>query len=185
MERKDRIDLDVVKTVQRAIAQSENIELMATHLTQLLVATMEIKGASLFARNVDSDELEVLGSFGLSISYINKGPVMFAKSIRNQYRGQPIVIPDVTQSELLQYPAAAQKEGIAAIVSQPITFSGKIIGVMRLYHHEKWEVSPKELDYLELLAEVTGLTMLYLRLLNTVKTITATVNEIHPVWLEP
>ena len=185
MERKDRINLDVFKTVQRAISQSEHIEIMATHLTQLLVAALDIKGACLFARNVESAELEALGSFGLSIAYVNKGPLMFDESIRNQYREQPIVIPDIAKSDLLQYPADAANEGIVAIVSQPVVFYQKIIGVLRLYHHDVWEVTHRDLDYLQLLAENTGLAMMYLRLLNTVKNLKVAIDEIHPVWLEP
>lgn len=181
----DKIDLEVFKIVHRAIAQSDQIDIMAAHLTQLLVAAMGIKGACLFARNVESAELEVLGSFGLSIAYINKGPVMFDDRIRDQFKQRPLVISDVSRSELLQYPEDAQREGIAAIVSLPIDFYGKTIGILRLYHHQVWEVSSKDQDYLKLLADNIGLAMMYIRLLTVVRSIKATVGDVHSVWLYP
>ena len=63
----EKIDIDIFKVVFRAIAKSDNLEIMANHLTQLLVAALEIKGCTLFALNSETEELEVLASFGLSM----------------------------------------------------------------------------------------------------------------------
>ena len=72
MSAEEKIDIDLFKVVFRAIAQSDNLEIMANHLTQLLVAALEIKGCTIFALNVELDELEVLASFGLSMDYVQK-----------------------------------------------------------------------------------------------------------------
>ena len=77
----EKIDIDIFKVVFRAIAESDNLEIMANHLTQLLVAALEIKGCTLFALNQENEELEVLASFGLSMKYLNKGPLLTGKSI--------------------------------------------------------------------------------------------------------
>ena len=68
----EKIDIEVFKAVTRAIAQSDNLEIMTSHLTQLLVGTLDIKGCSIFALNPESEELELLSSFGLSTGYLNK-----------------------------------------------------------------------------------------------------------------
>ena len=44
MPAEDKIDIDLFKVVFKAMAQSDNLEIMANHLTQLLVAALEIKG---------------------------------------------------------------------------------------------------------------------------------------------
>ena len=85
---------------------------MANHLTQLLVAALEIKGCTIFALNVELDELEVLASFGLSTDYVHKGPVLSDKSIADTFGGKPFVIRDVKNTDKLQYPQDAEKEGI-------------------------------------------------------------------------
>jgi GAF domain-containing protein len=179
----DKIDIEIYKVVTRAMAESDNMELMASQLTQLLVGTLGIKGSTIFVLNPETEELETLASFGLSINYLNKGPVLVKKSLDHKAMKEPIVIRDVNESDRLQYPEAAKKEGIRAIVSLPITLSGKFVGVLRLYHFEPWDISEQDLDTLSLLGENMGLTMMYTRLLNALRSVKEIVNEIHPIWI--
>jgi signal transduction protein with GAF and PtsI domain len=181
----EKINIDIYKVVFRAIAESDNLEIMANHLTQLLVAALEIKGCTLFALNPETQELEILASFGLSMKYLNKGPLLTGKSIGAILKREPIVISDVKISDRLQYPDDAKYEGIGAIISVPIIFNNKVIGALRLYHHNTWEISDKDIDSLLVLAENIGLAMTYTRLLNALKTIRYTVEDIQPIGGEP
>jgi len=183
MSAEEKIDIDIFKVVFRAIAESDNLEIMANHLTQLLVAALEIKGCTLFALNQNSKELEALASFGLSMKYLHKGPLLTGKSIGATLEKKPIVIQDVNKTDLLQYPDNAKNEGIGAIISVPIIFNSNAIGALRLYHHDTWEISEKDIDSLMVLAESIGLAMTYTRLLNAVQNIRYTVNDIESVWL--
>lgn len=178
----EKIDIEVFKAVARAIAQSDNLEIMTSHLAQLLVGSLENKGCSIFALNPESGELELLASFGLSIGYLNKGPIFSSKSIGAINKGEPVIIADVNSTDRLQYPQEAKEEGIGAIVSVPIIFYGKNIGALRLYHHEQWDISERDVDSLLVLAENIGLAMMYTRLLNAVKEIKDTVNDVHSIW---
>ena len=179
----EKIDIDLFKVVFRAMAQSDNLEIMANHMAQLLVAALEIKGCTIFALNPESEELEVLASFGLSMGYVNKGPVLSKKSIVATVKGNPIVVKDVNNTDLLQYPEDAIKEGIGAIVSIPIHFFGEVVGTLRLYHHEIWDISEKDVDSLLVLAENIGLAMAYTRVLKSLKKIRYTINDIRGLWM--
>jgi GAF domain-containing protein len=181
----EKIDIDIFKVVNRAIAQSDDLEIMAHQLTQLMVGTLGIKGCTVFALNPATDELEPLASFGLSIGYLNKGPVLTAKSIAGTKRGEPVVIRDISTTDLLQYPEEARAEGIAAILSVPIKFSGRVIGALRLYHHEVWDIPAGELDALLVLGENIGLAMTYSRLVNALREVRRAAGEVHDVWLNP
>ncbi|MGD8520216.1 MAG: GAF domain-containing protein [Desulfobacterales bacterium] len=186
MSVQEKIDINIFKIVFRAIAHSDNLEIMANHLTQLLVAALEIKGCTIFALNPESEELEVLASFGMSMGYVHKGPVLSKKSISATLKGDPIVVQDVDNTDLLQYPEDAKKEGIGAIVSVPIKFYGKVIGALRLYHHDVWDISEQDVDSLLVLAENIGLAMTYTRVLKALRTIRYTVDDIRGFWmLEP
>ena len=46
MSIEDKIDIDVIRVITRAIAESDNLVVMATHLTQLLVGALGIKGCT-------------------------------------------------------------------------------------------------------------------------------------------
>lgn len=178
MPENDRITIDVFKAVTRAIAESDNLGLMTNHLTQLLAATLDIKGCTLFALNPETRELELLASFGLSLGYLNKGPIFLDESMAHLAEGQPVVFEDVTRSAHLQYPQQAEAEGIRAMVTVPIHFCDEFIGALRLYHRDAWDVSPRDLDSLALLAENVGLAMTYSRVVNVLRSMRELLDEL-------
>jgi transcriptional regulator with GAF, ATPase, and Fis domain len=184
MQNEDRINIDIFKVVTRAIAESCNLEIMSKHLTQLLVGALEIKGASIFAANMETKELEVLASFGLSIRYMNKGPLFFNQSIQSVSKKKAVVIQDVKQTDLLQYPEDAIQEGIGAIVAVPVNFSGRVIGVLRLYHSKVWDISDRDLDSLFVLTEIIGLAMMYARMHNAISDVKEIVGDVHDAWIQ-
>ena len=133
--------------------------------------------------NPESQELEIVSSFGLSLSYLNKGPILTKKSITDSIKGEPVIIQDVNQSDKLQYPEAAKSEGIGAIVSMPVNFRGSVIGALRLYHYEAWSLSNRDITFLQFLSDHLGLAMTYTRLSNTIQVVKEAVTGIHPLWL--
>lgn len=168
MGAESKITIETFKTVTKAIAQSDNLDIMTNHLTQLLVTALDIKGCAIFVLDLETKQLETLASFGLTPKYLTKGPLMADKSLAANLKGTPVIIPDVTQDENVQYPDAAKREGIAAILSIPIVFCSEVLGALRLYHYEVWHISDEDLDSLHLLAENIGLAMTYTSLLNAV-----------------
>jgi len=90
---------------------------------------------------------------------------------------------DVTTSDRLQYPENAKEEEIRAIVSLPITLRGKIVGALRLYHSEVWNISEQDVENLQVLAQNIGIALMYFRLSNVVQSMKEIVNEVHSVWL--
>lgn len=185
MSAEEKITIETFKTVTKAIAQSDHLDTMTNHLAQLLVAALNVKGCAIFVLDPETKELEILSSFGLSPKYLTKGPLSADKSIAANLKGQPVIIADVSKDKSLQYPEQAKKEGIAAIVSIPILFLGEIIGALRLYHYEIWQISEKDLDSLHLLAENIGLVMTYTRLLNAVQSIDEVIRMALPQALLP
>lgn len=183
METQKKIDFGVFKLVFRAMAESDDLEIMANHFAQLLVATLDIKGCVIFVLNPQAGELEHLASFGLSMNYLFKGPVKRDRSLAESIHGKPTVIRDTHHTDRLQYPEDARKEGIRAIVSIPIRFAGKVIGALRLYHHQVWDIPEEDVDSLMVLAEGLGLAMTYTRTVSALKTIRQTVVDLHGVWM--
>ncbi len=46
------ITIDTFKTVTKAIAQSGNLDILANHLTQLLVSALTIRGCAIFILDI-------------------------------------------------------------------------------------------------------------------------------------
>jgi GAF domain-containing protein len=183
MAEQSKINLEIYKLFVNTVADAGGIDLMAKQLSQVLVGTLGIKGATLFVLDPETEELEILASAGLSIHYVNKGPVLVDKSINLGANREPVVISDTEASDRLQYPEKAREEGIRAIVSLPVSIRGRIIGALRLYHSEPWEASEKDLDYLKALAKTIGISLMYFRVSNAIGRVKETVNDIHSVWL--
>lgn len=179
----NKIDLDIFKLVIDVITEFDDVNTMANRLTQILVGALGIMGATIFVLNPEFEELEILASSGLSINYINKGPILVDKSIKLPQNREPVIINDVTASDRLQYPQMAKDEGIMAIVSLPIILRGNIVGALRLYHSKAWNISEHDVDHLQVLSQYIGIALMHFRLATAVQVVKETINDIHPIWL--
>jgi GAF domain-containing protein len=183
MTDQNTINLEIYKLLVQTISEAGDIEVMANSLTQILVGALGIKGAALYILDPAREELELLASAGLSVEYVNKGPILVDKSIKIASNREPVIISDTTTSEKLQYPEKAAEEGVRAIISHPVVMRGKLIGSLRLYNSRQWEPSGDELAYVEMLSQNLGVALMYFRVAHAVASVKETVNDIHPVWL--
>jgi transcriptional regulator with GAF, ATPase, and Fis domain len=53
----------------------------------------------------------------------------------------------------------AKEEEIRAIVSLPITLKGKIVGALRLYGSEVWDITKRDIEHLQVVAQNIGVAM--------------------------
>jgi GAF domain-containing protein len=121
---------------------------------------LNVKGCTLFLFSPKSDELKLASSYGLSDEYLDKGPVSSLRSIASALQdAQPVAIFDVTDDPRIQYPEAAQKEGIASILSVPIIIGEKIIGCMRVYTAQPWEFTLNDVNFVQAVAQVVGMAL--------------------------
>jgi GAF domain-containing protein len=183
MTEESKINLEVYKLWVQTVSEATDLELMANKLAQLIVATLGIKGVALYVLDPEREELELLSSAGLSVDYVQKGPILVDKSIAFESNRQPVVVSDTTASDKLQYPEKARQEGVMAIVSHPIVMRGKLIGSLRLYHSQRWEISPADMTFVELIALNLGVALMYFRVAQAIFNVKETVTDIHPIWL--
>ncbi len=174
---------EVVKLVSDTITQSNDLNFMADQVAHLLVGALGVKGVGIFIINTDTNELDVLSSSGLSVDYVHKGPILIDESIKPASKDEPVIVSDISKSSVLQYPEKARKEGINAIVSLPINVRGKIIGALRLYHGETWDVSTQDINNLQIICASVGMALMYFRLSTAVKMMKDTIDDIHSIWL--
>jgi len=183
MQTDNKLNFDSFQLIINIIFDAINPEVLGSQLTHLLVTTMGIKGASVFIVNPRKDELEILSAEGLSLEYVNKGPILVDKSIKLESNLKPVIIADTNASEKLQYPDKAKEEGVRSIISLPINLKGKIIGALRVYDAEPWEISQQDLSYLEVITCYLAMALRYFRLAAAIQTTKDTFNNIHSIWL--
>lgn len=179
----DKLNLEHFRIIVDTVFDASDPTLMASQMTQLIVSAMAVKGASVFVVNPGKEELEILATEGLSLDYRNKGPILTDQSIKLTPNLKPVIVADTRASDQLQYPEKADQEGIRSIVSLPVNLRGKIIGALRIYHAEPWQISDNDLALLNLMTRYLGMALRYFRLAAAVRCTRETLNEIHPVWL--
>ncbi len=138
----------------RIINSSLNVTEVINMIAETFVKSLDIKACSIFLLDRTWKALKVRASCGLSDAYLNKGPLDADRSIAETLNGKSVMLYDVPNDSRVQYQEEAKKEGIASILSVPITVMGKIIGVLRLYTTKPYEFSEDEREFISHLADM-------------------------------
>ncbi len=156
--------------ITRTISSSLDLKEVLHLIVKKTCETTGSKGCTLMLLDDKGQRLEVKASFGLSDQYVGKGPVSTDKSISDTLRGAPIIIEDAASDPRVQYPQEAKKEGIASIVSVPISLRGRIIGVFRLYTSIPCKFTQDDIHFLIAVAEQSGIAIENAKMYQHVKT---------------
>ncbi len=156
---RDQLNYDVFLRVVNTISHSKEPEEIALMTVEGIKTALDIKGCALFLLDRATNELQVAASYGLSEEYLNKGPLSALHSIHKSLADGPVAISDTSSDPRLQYPEAAQKEGIASILSVPILVNRKIMGALRVYTAEPWEFTLGDVNFVNALAQIAGMSI--------------------------
>ncbi len=161
--------LRALQQVSKAINSTLEVQKVLDLLVMTATASLNIKAAAVRLLDDKTRKMELVASSGLSDTYLSKGPVDADRSIAEALAGTPICIFDVCTDPRAQYPEAAVKEGIASILSVPISLKGKVIGVLRFYTDTPREFTEDEISFATILAEQAALAMENARLFQKLK----------------
>lgn len=154
------INYETLIRITKAISMIRDPEEIILISVEGVTSALGIKGCALFLFSARSDDLKLAGSYGLSSEYLDKGPVSALRSIASALQdGQPVAVSDVTDDPRVQYPEAAQKEGIASILSVPIILGKKIVGCLRVYTAERWDFTLNDVNFVQAVAQVVGMAL--------------------------
>ena len=157
--KKQLFNYETLTKITAAISATREPEDIVVMTVEGVKTALDVKGCSLFLINRQTDELELTGSYGLSREYLDKGPISSLHSIAASFKEGPIAIYDVSDDPRIQYPEAARKEGIASILSVPIFAQSKVFGVMRVYTAEPWDFTLNDVNFVQALAQIAGMTI--------------------------
>ena len=154
------VNYETLIRITKAISMIRDPEEITLITVEGVTHALNVKGCTLFLFSPKSKELKLAGSYGLSNDYLDKGPISALHSIASSLQdAQPVAIFDVTDDPRLQYPEAAQKEGIASILAVPIIIGDRLIGSMRVYTAESWEFTLNDVNFVQAVAQVVGMAL--------------------------
>ena len=113
-----------------------------------------------------------------------KGPLDADKSIAETLEGQIAIIPDATDDPRVQYPEAAKNEGIASMLSIPISVKDQIIGVLRIYTSQARDFTDDECEFICGLADMGGIAIENARMYDHLKADHENLMEETHRWFE-
>lgn len=175
-----RLFRDVCRVMNASLDVNEVLKL----ITNNVVTVLDAKGSAIFLLDREKKRLEISSSFGLSHEYINKGPVDSEKSIIRTLEGDPVKVYDATADSRVQYLEEAKKEGIASILSVPVTVKGNVIGVLRIYTSQPHDFTDDEIELTCALAEMGGIAIENARMYHHMKTDYETIFQDVHQWFE-
>ncbi|MFZ7125844.1 MAG: GAF domain-containing protein [Desulfobacterales bacterium] len=161
---------DTLLKITQRIAQSRDFEDVTVLIVSGLRDALEAKGCALFLIDPKSQELKLVSSAGLSDQYLDKGPLSAMRSIADALKEGPVAIYNVADDPRIQYPAEAVKEGIASILSVPIIGHDKPVGTIRVYTSEPWEFTMDDVNFVQAVAQISGMALEKARLYKGLKT---------------
>ncbi len=125
---------------------------------------MDVKGCSLLWLNFHTKEMELVATYGLSSTYLDKGALRMDRSLPKVVEGETVLVEDTRTDTRVQYPEAAGREGIVSILSIPIFVKEKVRGVLRLYSSYPRKYPPEDVEFAKALAEIGGIAVLNVKL---------------------
>ena len=143
--------------VTDAISQSKDPEEVVLLTVESVKTALDVKGCSIFLINKKTKELELAAAYGLGKNYVNKGPLQHMGDLQKSLEEGPLAIYDVADDPRIQFPEEAKKEGIASILSVPISIHGHVVGILRVYTAESRDFTLRDVNLLQATAQISGM----------------------------
>ena len=175
-----KFDLRHFRTITNAISTYEDFNLLVKHLVEGMCRTFLIRGASIMILDEVDNQMFRVASYGISESYMEKGPVCVDRNQGVFCTGKPEYIWDLVSDERAQYPESAAREGIASMLSIPIKFRDVVIGVIRIYDEKPVDIHDEDVESLCALAAQLGILIECNGLKNFVEHIKMSIDTLPP-----
>lgn len=177
----EAVNYETLSKINDFISSSKDLGDVTEQVVRSLTEVLELKGCALMLVDRQTEEFQIAAAHGLSQEYLSKGPIYINQSIAQPMSDGPIAIYDTADDPRLQYPEAAQKEGIASILCVPVVLRGNHLGSLRLYTAEKWEFDDRDLIFTQAVAEIIALVIDNLRMYKGLKSSIDVLKVLRPV----
>ena len=143
------------KTINATVELDKILDFIVTNLTDV----MKLKAATIRLIEPGKRKLELKAAYGLSQSYLQRGPLDDELATHYLKQGEPVVIPDAKKDIHTIYHKEAEAEGISSILAVPIAVQDEIIGILRLLTEEVRYFSDADINFALAVAEQGGVAI--------------------------
>jgi len=148
--------LRVFQEITKAVSSSLNVNEVLDMIVKKIPEVMSLKAATVRLLDPSGKKLKLVAAYGLSDTYLKKGPVDAEENVTEALKENPVAIYDVPTDNRIRYKKEAEEEGIKSMLTLPVIARGKVLGILRLLTGEPREFSRQEIDFAASLAEQCG-----------------------------
>ncbi len=150
-----------LRDVMLVIASSLEPKEVLHKITEEVAKTMDCKASTIRMLDRTGRFLLPSAAYGLSATYMRKGPVEIKRSGMDAevLSGKLIHLKDAAADGRFQYPDSAKSEGLVSVLSAPLMVDGKAIGLIRVYSAVAKDFSEDEHAFLEAVAAISAVSI--------------------------
>jgi signal transduction histidine kinase len=148
-------------SISQIINSTINLDDALNVITREACQLMQSKLCSLLLLDESRENLELRASFGAGELYMRKPPLSVSESLLGIVvrRKKPLQVENVQASGVYQHVEIARNEGLVALLSVPLIFSGRAIGTLNVYSGMPYSFSNQEIRILSALAELSAIAI--------------------------
>jgi len=157
-----QIQLDYFKAIHeigKRINATYELDAILDLIVTRLPAVMGLKAATIRLIEENKGKLQLKAAYGLSQSYLERGPLDDELATYYLKGGEPVVIPDARKDIHTLYHEEAKTEGIRSILAVPIGVQGETIGILRLLTEEMRYFTNVDINFAMAVAEQGGVAI--------------------------
>ncbi len=175
-EMENQVDfMKEVQEISTLVNSSLDLSAVLDTIVERLPRSLGCKGCSIRLLQSQRNQLELVASYGLSETYLQRGHVENEKNVEAALSGSPVSIFDVRQDDRIFYKKNMEEEGIQSLLSVPIRAGNEVIGVLRILSDVARCFTSSEINFAVTAAEVGGVAI---RNAKTYQQITLLFNQI-------
>jgi len=150
---KTAVHLHTLSEVSQAITSNIYLDELLNLFVEMTARTMNYKVCTVSLVDTDTNELIIKATQSESQEYMKKPRPKVGESIagRAVAERRVITVPDVRKHPDYLFPDVAERAGLCSLASVPLTFQGRVIGVLNCYTDKVHTFSPEEIAILQAL----------------------------------
>lgn len=161
LERKEA-ELDrIVKVSSSVVSQLSSIDDLLNLIVTVAAELLNTKICSVMLVDEEKQELIMKATQSLDEEYKNKPNLKIHQGISGLAvkEGRPIIVSDVREDPGFVYRDIAKKLGLVSMLSVPIRFRNKVLGVINVYTSEVHVFTTEEVEVVQALANYAGIAI--------------------------
>lgn len=146
--------IEALTAVSTTLAQDKYLDDIMQLIVNMTAQMMGANTCSIMLLDEKKQELKIVAAHSLDPEYLSKPPVQVNRSLsgRTVKTKQPIIIKDVRKDHSYQFRDLAIRQGLVALLSVPMVYKNKVLGIVNSYKPFEHQFTPDEIAFAQSVA---------------------------------